>query len=108
MAAEAVLRIKAAEDRGSELIRQATEDAREIIRRATVDGIAKKNAMIAEAEIMKSETIRVSEQNARAKCSDFVNAGQVGKMGYLNPSDATLDKAAQMIAERIVNTYGNR
>ena len=108
MAAEAVLRIKEAEDAGSELIRRASEEARDILKKAESDGAAQKKAIIAEAERMKAELIEKAVQKAEADCAEFVEAGRAERDGILRPQAEKLEKAAQIATERIVKTDGDR
>ena len=102
LAAEAVLRLKEAENDGSELIRQSSDEAREIVRKAEIDCAAKKKAIIAEAEKMKTAIIEATGKKAEAECSELVKAGRSEKERILNPDTAKLEAAVKMVTDKIL------
>lgn len=107
MAAEAVLKVKKAEEKGSELVRRAGDEAKELIRKAETEGQNRRKAIIAEANRMKAEMIEQANQKAVRDCAELISEGERNRQRILNPDPLKLEQAVQIVIERVVNLNGD-
>lgn len=103
MAAEAVLKVKEAEEKGSELIRKSNEEAKEIIKRSGFDGEKKRKAIVNEACKTKEKIIEMAVNKAALECSELIKKGSEEKANILNPEKKKFERAVSLVVERIVN-----
>lgn len=106
MAAEAVLKVKQAEEQGNELVRKANEEAKELIRKAEADGLTRQKGIITEASRMKAEMIAAANQKAVQGCAGLLSEGEAQRQRILNPEPQRFEQAVQIVIERIVNVNG--
>lgn len=106
MAAEAVLKVKQAEEQASEIVRRASDEAKELIRKAETEGRTRQKEVIAEANRMKAEMIDRAGKAAVSGCSDLLREGEAQKQKILNPEPQRFEQAVQIVIERIVNVNG--
>lgn len=107
MAAEALLKVREAEEQGGELVRRANDEAKEMIRKAEADGLTRQKAIIAEANRMKAEMIEQAGRKAVQGCADLLSEGEAQRQRILNPDPQKFEQAVQIVIERIVNVNGN-
>lgn len=107
MAAEAVLKVKQAEEQASELVRKANDEAKELIRKAEADGLSRQKAVIMEANRQKAEMIEQANLRAVQGCADLLREGESQRQQILNPEPQKFEQAVQIVIERIVNVNGN-
>lgn len=103
MAGEAVLKIKETEDRGKELIRASTEEARQIADNYAKNSAEQRDAMLVKAENTKAEIIEAAAKKAGAECEELGKHGALEKEAILNPGAEKLEQAIKFITERIVS-----
>lgn len=106
MAAEAVLKVKQAEEQGNEMVRKANDEAKELIRKAEADGLTRQKGIIAEANRMKEEMIAAANHKAVQGCADLLSEGEAQRQRILNPEPQRFEQAVQIVIERIVNVNG--
>lgn len=102
MAAEAVLKVSEAEERGGELLRQAGEEARDIVKQAEADGERKRKAIIEEALKTRDVAIKAAVDKAGRECAEMAKRGDEEVQKLPSPGKARFDKAVSIIVERIV------
>lgn len=107
MAAEAILKVKQAEEQASELVRRANDEAKEQIRKAEADGLARQKEIILEANQMKAEMIEQANHKAVQGCADLLSEGEAQRQRILNPDPQKLEQAVQIVIERILNVNGD-
>lgn len=107
MAAEAVQKVKQAEEQASEMVRKANDEARELIRKAEAAGLARQKAIIMEANRQKAEMIEQANLKAAQGCADLLREGEAQRQQILNPEPQSFEQAVQIVIERIVNLNGD-
>lgn len=108
LAADAVLKVKEAEDNGSEVIKRANEVSKDILKNAEADAQKKCKAILDEAYRMKAEIIEAASKKAAEECNGLILKGDEEKEKVLHPDKAKFDRASDLIVERIVNLNGHR
>lgn len=106
MAAEAVLKIKEAEEKGSERVKNASERAKEVIRTAESSAALKKNEIIGEAGKRRTEIIGAALEKAAAECGELSKIGNAEKEKILNPSSDAFGSAVEYAVEKILKAEG--
>lgn len=102
MAAEAVYKIKEAEEKGTAIIRYANEKANEIIQNAVRDGAQRSEEIIEQAYQVKSEIIKASIKNAYESCMPMTEKSNREIAKIKNPDGKKLEIAINAVIERIV------
>lgn len=108
MAAEAIGRIKQAEDKGGETIRNAQEAAKEILKSAQKVGGEKKQKILQEAREQYDKLIQKAQEEAETECAPLWSDGKKEMDKILNPEIQLLNRAVGKVVERIVSADGNR
>lgn len=103
MAAEAVLKIKEAEDRGRELIRKAGEEARQIALSYERNSAEQRNTILVKAKNTKAEIIDAAVKKAGTECEELERRGDEEKKAILDPGAEKLEQTIKFITERIVS-----
>ena len=99
MAAEAMQKIREAEEKGAEMINGAYEEAREIIKRAEADSVATGKAMLDEANSLRTEKLAAAVATAEVDGTRLPDEQQVTSARDGEKSSL----AADFVVERIVN-----
>lgn len=107
MAAEAVLKVKEAEDQAKEIIRAANENARSMLSSAEKDAAKQNKAILDEAARGRLELIAASTEKAERDCESLVADGIREREALLSPDQSKFKSAVQLIVERIVSGDGN-
>ncbi len=107
MAADAVVKIKEAEEKGAEIIRLANEQAKEIIQNASKDGLQKRLEIITQANMERIKIIEAAIKSANESCKPLIDEGNKAKGRIKHPDPNALKKATDIVIERIVNARGN-
>lgn len=102
MAAQAVLRIKDAEDAGKELVRRANEQARQIMSDAAKESDRRCKEILDEAQKKRLQMMKNAEETAENDCGELIARGENERDSILSPPRERLDKAVELITERIV------
>jgi len=103
LAVEAVLKVNEAEKKGNDAINDAALTAREIIQNAEAEGLRKRNEIIGNAVGIKDEIIQAARVKALKECERLAVQSVTRVNEFGNPGSQKLDRAVQIIVERIVN-----
>jgi V/A-type H+-transporting ATPase subunit G/H len=107
MAAEAVLKVREAEEKARETLSKSAEEAKEIINNAGSEGEKKRRAILDEAYESKKRVIETAVGKAGEECLKLSDDGEKAKAGILNPDKKKFKKAEDLVIERIVNYSGH-
>jgi vacuolar-type H+-ATPase subunit H len=108
LAAEAVFKIKEAEDQGKELVRKAGDEARQLVADAKRDGGESKKSILADAAREKKDLMDAAVRRADKRCEAIVSEGAAEREKLLAPPGEKLSSAIKLVMERIVSTNGDR
>lgn len=97
MAAEAALKIREAEDKGIEMIRNAETQAREILDQAEKDSVLKRTTVLTEAKRLAAEQLELARTKAEED-SGRLSAERGSALGD------RIEKAVALVVERIVSS----
>ncbi|MDL2274200.1 hypothetical protein LJC34_06650 [Oscillospiraceae bacterium OttesenSCG-928-G22] len=103
MAAEAVYRIKEAEETAEKRQKDASAEASDIIANAKLHGESKKKSIVKDAEDRKREMIERATAAAVSAAEPVVLKGVEEREKIVNPGADKLEEAIRLIVERIVN-----
>ena len=106
MAAEALQKVSEAEKKGMQLIVKAGEDAKEIVQKAETEGERMRNQVVREAYLKKEEIIRAAGEKAALDCAELSRQADAEMENIHSPGGEKLERAADLIVERIVNISG--
>jgi vacuolar-type H+-ATPase subunit H len=102
VAAEAVLKIREAEEKGGEMLRDAGAEAREILRKAEAEGVLKKNGAIQDAEREKLRIIADAEASAAKESAKLENKNKSDLYAMRTPSGRKLEDAVALVVKSVV------
>lgn len=103
MAAEAVYKIKETEDKGKEAIKKANEEAKKILAEAKENSVKQKQSVLEEALRKKAAMIQSAVERANKRCEEISAEGAEEREKLLSPDSARLERAIQLVMERIVS-----
>ncbi|MDR1704853.1 MAG: hypothetical protein LBS19_09265 [Clostridiales bacterium] len=101
MAAEAVLKIQEAEEKGGEMIKEAQAEAREILRKAEADGVFRKKTAIEEAEREGARIIAEAEADAGKENAKMEDKNKSDLYAMRTPSGQKLADAVALVTGSI-------
>ena len=104
MSLEAILAITKAEDKTRQLRNDAQAEAKRLIAQAQEDGEASVLAAAKKADEEIAELMRKAEEKAKADASELAQSNENKKAAMRVKAEKRLDKAAELIVERIVNS----
>ena len=107
MAAEAILKIKDAEDQAAELIKKAQEATKNLIADAQLEGEKQYKAIVSGAREQASQLVSEAVFAAEKNAAQELLKGNEEKEKILSPAPAKLAQAVQLVIERVVSN-GNR
>lgn len=102
MAAEAIERIKRAEEQTLAKIAEAMEKAKQINKAAQREGTDKRQAMLADAKRQRDEILTQANEEADKECIPLTQESQVEIEKINNPGTDKLNEAVNIVVERIV------
>jgi vacuolar-type H+-ATPase subunit H len=102
LAAEAVLKIREAEEKGGEMIKDAGAEAREILRKAEADGVLMKNGVAQEAEREKLRIISEAEATAAKESAKLEDKNKSELYEMRTPSGQKLTDAVALVVKSVV------
>ncbi len=103
MAGEAVLKIKQAEEAGRELVRAATEEARQITQSYAQNAAEQRETILVKARNTRDKIIDSAVKKAQAECGKLSAEAEKEKQSILSPGAERLEAAIKYITERIVS-----
>lgn len=104
MSLEAITAITEAEERARQKKADAAADAKRKIAQAVSDGEAAVEAAAQKADAEISAKMRQAEEKAKADASELAGSNENKKASMRVRAESRLDKAAELIVERIVNS----
>ena len=104
MSLEAITAITEAEERARQKKADAAADAKRKIAQAISDGEAAVEAAAGKADAEIAERMRKAEEKAKADASELAGSNENKKASMHARAESRLDKAAELIVERIVNS----
>lgn len=102
MAAEAIQRIKDAEDKASMKLAEALEEAKKISKAAQKKGSDKRQAILADAKRQREEIMEKARSEAEAESVPLTKESDAEINQIKNPAPKKLDEAVGKVIERIV------
>ncbi len=108
MAKEAILKIKEAENQSAEILKKASDEARDLLRDAQEKADAKKKANLDGIRKDRAALLEAAEATAKEQCRPIIDAGNAEIQAILHPSNDKVEAAVKLVIERIVNVSGNR
>lgn len=107
MALEAIKDIRQTEEKAEETIRLAREQAKDIIKNAGIKAKEKYDEIILSGKNDVKVIIESKEEEGIKQSSPILGKGNVEKEDILNLNEEKLQKAVNLVVERIVNINGN-
>ena len=104
MSLEAITAITEAEERARQKKADAAADAKRKIAQAISDGEAAVEAAAGKADAEIAGRMRTAEEKAKADASELAGSNENKKASMRARAESRLDKAAELIVERIVNS----
>ena len=102
MAAEVVIKIKEAEEKADEIVKQATEQSRKLIADTQKAVSDRRKEFSVESANERTSIIEAAENEARKQSESLVAEGNRQVEKILNPEEKKLNSAVELIIERIV------
>lgn len=103
MAAEAVHKVKEAEERGRDIRKRAGEEAKRLLAEAREQGAAQKKSTEQEARQLKKEMLQSAVKRADENCRAIEARGTEERAKLLAPEASRMERAIQLVMERIVS-----
>lgn len=103
MAAQAVFKIKETEDKGKEIIRKAKEESKRILAQAREDCESQKQVLLEKTLAEKQGIIQAAVDKANKQCETITAQGAAQRKKLLDPDQSKLERAIQLVMERIVS-----
>jgi len=107
LAAEAVLRINEAEEQGREILRKASDRARQITSGAEKEAKDKAKNMIAEAQKTRQAMIDAARQEAEKGSQELLAGGEAERNRLLSLEPARRRDAIDFVMKKVVGDNGN-
>jgi V/A-type H+-transporting ATPase subunit G/H len=107
LAAEAVQKVKEAEERGKDIIREATDQARRAVAEADRSAADRRKSILAEAAKNRQDSIDAATLQAEKDCEALLEEGARDRELLLSPDPGKFDGAVKLIVERIVRVNGD-
>lgn len=104
---EAIQKIKQAEEKGEEIVAKAKSEAKDLIKEVTKEAALKYENIIKEGKEEAQSLIKKAEDEGRKVAEPILEKGKSEKEAILNMNSIKLDKAVNLIYERIVKSHGN-
>ena len=108
MAAEAVYKIKEAEETCRETLKNAAQKAKEIVAQAGKDGEEKRGQILDSARWQRQTLLQQAADKVIATCETIAVHGAEEREKILAPDSAKMESAVKLVMERIVGANGNR
>lgn len=103
MAAEAVYKIKAAEEQARDIVKKANAEAKQILSNAREKSALCRKAVLDEAMNEREKILRSAAERAEERCVDIIQKGNAQRAALLAPDEAKMDRAIKLVMERIVS-----
>lgn len=107
LAIEAIKSIKECEQRGNEVIAKAQAEAKDIIKKAKMDGDNMYEEILKQAKDEKNRILSNAEEEGKNMANPIIARCEDEIKSYSNINGEKLDKAVKLIYERIVRSHGN-
>lgn len=104
MSLEAIASITKAEDRARQMKADAAAEGKRALAQAKADGQARIEALAAKADAEIAELTKKAEDKAKGDAHELAQSYENKKAAMRVKAEARLDKAAELIVERIVNS----
>lgn len=104
MSLEAIVSITKAEEHIKQMKADAAAEAKRMLAEARENGEAAVAAALKKAETEIAELTKKAEDKAKADATELAQSNENKKAAMRAKADAKLDKAAELIVERIVNS----
>jgi len=107
LAKEAVTKIQEAEEKAAEIVRAASDKAKQISEDALKTAYDERDKILKNAASKKTSLIDEAKAVAAKECANLIEAGnsEIGKI--LNPSPDKFKLSVKIVTERIVSASGN-
>ncbi|HDK7167274.1 ATP synthase F0 subunit B [Clostridium sporogenes] len=107
MAKDAIKEIKAAEEEANKIINDAKLESREIIKKAEENALKEYKDIINKSSLEAKRIMDEVESKANGEATLIFKEGKEKADEILNVSNDLLDKAVNLVVERIVNFNGD-
>lgn len=107
MAVEAIKEIKKVEKQAEAMVKEAHQQSKEIISKATLQGEVQYKTIVEEAKVKAQEIINLSITSGNEEAEALLVAGESKCAGIRNLSEDRINSAVKLVIERIVNINGN-
>ncbi len=99
--------IKEAEELAASIVRQASEQAKELLKNSEADALMQKNRILEDARLENKKKAESAEQKTKESCDRQRTDSEKELEAFAKSALQKKDRAVALLMERIVGSLGN-